>query len=246
MDKYQEVYFKNLFPNQIAVLYSTDLSKIYQSLKIEKNTLSLLQDEDINIEKYILLFDLGKYINNVIISFSNDKKNWSEIEVKNFKRNDSKFIAKALPIDFKDPIKFIKIADKNEFIEPVIFNLVYVEADKEKYYAKIAQAKKDKMLKTAQISHATGADLVNIYFQPCCDEYAKTTIILYNKDQQLMAKYKVEEDVFFKSISGLAYGTYYYELIQYDTNGIDLIKTNKIAFTIKAASNGSKPIVCNH
>ena len=102
--------------------------------------------------------------------------------------------------------------------------------------------KKDSLLKAAKISHSTGNDLVNIYFQPCCDEYERTEITLY-KDGQMLAKYKVDDDVFFKAITGLAYGTYEYVVKQFGANNKLLLETNKIKFTLSRPNYGGKPVV---
>lgn len=88
---------------------------------------------------------------------------------------------------------------------------------------------KAELLKVANIKVSTGADLVNIYFQPCCDSYARTEITLY-KDNMMLAKYKVGEDVFFKSINGLAYGKYEFILKQFDDKGNIILESDKISF----------------
>ncbi len=93
------------------------------------------------------------------------------------------------------------------------------------------------------VSHSTGNDLVNIYFQPCCDEYERTEITLY-KDNQMLTKYKVDDGVFFKSISGLAYGNYEYIVKQFGKNDKLLLETGKIRFSISRPNYGGKPIIC--
>ena len=98
------------------------------------------------------------------------------------------------------------------------------------------------MFKTANIKVSTGADLVNIYFQPCCDSYARTEITLY-KDNMMLAKYKVDEETFFKSIGGLAFGKYEFVLKQLDKVNNIILETQKTAFSISAPNYGGKPTV---
>ena len=86
-------------------------------------------------------------------------------------------------------------------------------------------------MKKANIKVSTGADLVNIYFQPCSDDYLRTEIVLY-KDGLMLAKYKVDEETFFKSISGLAYGKYEFILKQFDDKGNIILETDKISFSL--------------
>ena len=124
-----------------------------------------------------------------------------------------------------------------------IITINYQEADKEKYYAKKEQERKDNLFKTANIKVSTGADLVNIYFQPCCDSYARTEITLY-KDNMMLAKYKVDEETFFKSISGLAYGKYEFILKQFDDKGNIILETDKISFSLSRPNYGGKPTIC--
>lgn len=105
------------------------------------------------------------------------------------------------------------------------------------------------MLTTAAIKVSTGADLVNIYFQPCCDEYDHTEIKLFvPKDYtkvggpyglvekpsswSLIKKYSVPIEDFYKSINGLAYGEYSFRLKQLDNNNNVLLETNHISFRI--------------
>lgn len=95
------------------------------------------------------------------------------------------------------------------------------------------QERKDNLFKMANIKVSTGVDLVNIYFQPCCDEYKYTEIALY-KENMLLAKYKVDEETFFKSIGGLAFGTYEFILKQFDKKNNIILETDKISFSISA------------
>lgn len=146
------------------------------------------------------------------------------------------------PISFEDEIDGVRIVFKGNLADALIIPVIYKKADKEKYYAKKVEDDRKAIIARAQVKHATGADLVNIYFQPCSDNYFSTTIILY-QGNMLMAKYKVDPEVFYKSISGLAYGDYYYEIIQYDKGERELMRTDKIRFTISRPNYGGKPTV---
>lgn len=59
----------------------------------------------------------------------------------------------------------------------------------------------------------------------------------------MLAKYKVEEGVFFKSIGGLAYGTYEYIVKQFDKDNKLLIETDRIKFSISRPNYGGKPTI---
>lgn len=147
-----------------------------------------------------------------------------------------------IQLDFENEVDNIIIKFKLDLADPLVIPVEYIKADEEKYYAKQAQQKKDNLLKTANIKHSTGNDLVNIYFQPCCEEYERTEITLF-KDNQLLAKYKVDDGVFFKSIGGLAYGTYEYVVKQFGKDDKLLLETDKIKFSISAPYRGGRNIV---
>ena len=111
------------------------------------------------------------------------------------------------------------------------------------------QEYKDNLLKTADIKVSTGADLVNIYFQPCCDKYEYTEIQLYIPKEfvtvgesygpvqnpstwSMIKKTKVDPEEFYKSINGLANGKYSFILKQYDKDNAIILETGYIEFTI--------------
>ena len=196
----------------------------------ETDTFILQQEEDIHSTKYTF----GIYDNSLITKcFSLKNNKWQELE----KSQPNLF---SCVLDFDDRVEKIKICFKDDMADDYVFSIVYQEADKEAYYAKQEQQKKDSLLKAAKISHSTGNDLVNIYFQPCCDEYERTEITLY-KDSQMLAKYKVDDGVFFKAITGLAYGTYEYVVKQFGANNKLLLETNKIKFTLSRPNYGGRP-----
>ena len=199
------------------------------------NSITIKQDEDINITQYILIL-YGKANRYDVLSKVSVYKNkqWKEIELthKGYR----------IIIDFNDRTEKIKLSFLNNLADDYILDIKYLEADKEKYYAKQAQQKKDSLLKTANIKVSTGADLVNIYFQPCCDDYVHTEITLY-KDNMMLAKYKVDEETFFKSINGLAYGKYEFILKQFDKDNNIILETDKISFSLVKPDYSGKPTI---
>jgi hypothetical protein len=243
MDKYQK-YILSKYGDSLARLFyracpieQEEQGSSIQYLFCDENTNSIIikQDEDINITRYILILH-GKANRYDVLSTVCVLKNqqWEQIPLspKGYK----------IIIDFNERIEKIKLSFVNNLADDYIITINYQEADKEKYYAKKEQERKDNLFKTANIKVSTGADLVNIYFQPCCDSYARTEIVLY-KDDIMLAKYKVDEETFFKSISGLAYGKYEFILKQFDDKGNIILETDKIAFSINAPHYGVTPRV---
>ena len=110
------------------------------------------------------------------------------------------------------------------------------------YNTKLARELNEELLKIANINVSTGADFVNIYFQPCFDDYVHTEITLY-KDNMMLAKYKVDEETFFKSINGLAYGKYEFILKQFDKDNNIILETDKISFSLVKPDYSGKPTI---
>lgn len=243
MDKYQKFLlnkygesFYNLFYRACPVEQEEQGSSIQYLFSDEKtNSITIKQDEDINITQYILIL-YGKANRYDVLSKVSVYKNkqWEEIELS---RKGYRII-----IDFNDRTEKIKLSFVNNLADDYILDIKYLEADKEKYCAKQAQHKKDSLLKTANVKYSTGADLVNIYFQPCCDDYVHTEITLY-KDNMMLAKYKVDEEIFFKSINGLAYGKYEFILKQFDKDNNIILETDKISFSLVKPNYSGKPTI---
>ena len=240
MDKYQKYLLDKYGDSLLNVVFVRPIQEDkrnetrYIFCDEKSNSLIIEQDEDINKTQYYLLVPscANRYeiISNVFVYKNNEWKE-CEIEQKVFKTI----------IDFNDRVEKIKITFVNGLADELIIPLAYKEANVEKYYAKKEQEKKEDLLKKANVKVSTGADLVNIYFQPCSEDYAHTEIILY-KDSMMLAKYKVEEDVFFKSINGLAYGKYSFILKQYDKDNAIILETGHIEFTISTPNtHGVRP-----
>ena len=251
MDKYQK-YILGKFGNNLTYMFyrACPIEQEEQGSSIQylfsdetANSITIKQDEDINKTIYVLVLmgggssDRYELLSNVSI-YKNGT--WEKIE-KIYYKNKIKQAYRVV-IDFNDRIEKIKLSFVNNLADDYIISVYYQEADKEKYYAKKEQERKDNLFATANIKVSTGVDLVNIYFQPCCDEYARTEIALY-KENMLLAKYKVDEETFFKSIGGLAYGKYEFTLKQFDKEDNTILETEKISFSISAPNYGGKPTV---
>jgi len=225
MDKYQK-YLMELSHSYISYILKEKEKNCFNDGKI-----TIKQDEDITITKYQLHIS-SKAIESVfaINSGKEEKLNESIDPIYSSpKSGEQKRFS--IELDFEKRIESIKIVFVDNLADDLIIPVVYAEANKEQYYAKKEKERKDSLLKKADIKVSTGADLVNIYFQPCLEDYLRTEIILY-KDGMMLAKYKVDEEVFFKSINGLAYGKYEFVLKQFNTRNETILETDKISFQI--------------
>lgn len=224
----------------------------------------LTQNDDISISDYVLDI-VNESIESVFAIKDSERKEFSkkvdDTSTSTFFRDEPKekfFIA----IDFENKFDGIEIVFKNNLADNLFLPIEYVLADKEKYYAKKEQERKDNLLKTASIKVSTGADLVNIYFQPCASTYSKAVVELYTAtgkfEQQhipshcitfinetapakllggtinmMIGRFEVEQGMFFKSVAGLAHGVYAIKLIQFDENNNELLNSDEFFFVIR-------------
>ena len=222
------------------------------AFSLENDTYTVTQNEDITKTQYILT------INAVII----DEKNlnpFSEIDV--FIKNKWEKVTCSeneyrIILDFNCPTEKIKFIFNDNLADDYILTIKYKAADKEKYYAKIAEEKEEALKAAAQIKVSAGSNLVNIYFQPCCNEYDHTEIQLYIPKEyvtvggpygpiekpstwSMIKKCKILPEEFYLSIGGLAYGEYAFILKQYDSNNNIIFETDYTTFRIHKPSTPS-------
>ena len=217
MNKYQKYFLKEDAYIDCFALGSDINCSLDRTL--ENGVVRIKQNEDISIKEYTLA---SRYPFDYLCE--NEWRKSSKMENRVWQ------IAK---FDWAVPIEKVRFLVDNEFVEALEINIEYEFADVEVYDKKQEQKRKNDLIEKASIKHSTGADLVNIYFQPCSSDYIRTEIALY-RDGLMLSKYKVDEESFFKSIGGLAYGTYSFIVKQFDRNDNLLLETEHIEFTLKS------------
>ena len=217
MNKYQKYFLKEDAYIDCFALGSDINCSLDRTL--ENGVVRIKQNEDISIKEYTLA---SRYPFDYLCE--NEWRKSSKMENRVWQ------IAK---FDWAVPIEKVRFLVDNEFVEALEINIEYEFADVEAYNKKQEQKRKNDLIENASIKHSTGADLVNIYFQPCSSDYIRTEIALY-RDGLMLSKYKVDEESFFKSIGGLAYGTYSFIVKQFDKSDNLLLETEHIEFTVKA------------
>lgn len=232
--------------------------KKYLEFDKANDMLIINQYDDITITKYALVLgkEVVKALNKLYVLKNGE---WTEISIANISTKNSfghmfgfdNPQGYIVPIDFDDKADKLKITFVNNIADDYIIELKFVEADKDLYYQKQEADRKVNMLQSAQIKHSTGTDLINIYFQPCCSDYEYTEIYLFIPQDyvtvggphgpvkkpsswQLFKKCKIPSEDFYKSINGLAFGTYAYVVKQYDKKDNLLMQTEYIEFTLNA------------
>ena len=217
MNKYQKYFLKEDAYIDCFALGSDINCSLDRTL--ENGVVRIKQNEDISIKEYTLA---SRYPFDYLCE--NEWRKSSKMENRVWQ------IAK---FDWSVPIEKVRFLVDNEFVEALEINIEYEFSDVEAYNKKQEQKRKNDLIEKASIKHSTGADLVNIYFQPCSSDYIRTEIAFY-RDGLMLSKYKVDEESFFKSIGGLAYGTYSFIVKQFDKSDNLLLETEHIEFTVKA------------
>lgn len=203
------------------------------------------QDENYNITKYYVVFQPT-----VVKVIAGGKEfNLQSID-------DLSHQLVIVPVDFNNQIAEMEL-HFNGVIDPIKIPVEYKAVDKNIFDSKLENERQSNLAAKANIKVSTGDDLVNIYFQPCNDSYEKTVIELYlavgkypppprviaigrthrpvllsATPGQIIGKFKVEDGMMFKSITGLAKGAYGFKLSQYDGKGNLLFTTDYQYFQI--------------
>lgn len=233
MNKYQEFAIKS------AVRFDyerSDKNVSLSSFEWNYKTVTVVQNENYNIRKYniYLLTAVAEKVEYILTG--------QTYIVKDLEKN--KYL---IELDYDNRIEKIKIHFSNDVVDPVEIPIIYVEADVEKYDEKVMAEHKKALEEKAKVKVTTGDSIINVTFQPVHDSFAYSKVELYavsgSSDYQLMAKYKTAEDVYFHSISGLAYGAYAIVLVEYDVNNKELYKSDFVKVTLNKPNYSDKPTV---
>ena len=242
MDKYQRVVLENNKKDSFYYCVSVKNGGGAPNTDFNYSTdvFTLTQDEDIFSTKYTFVLRANTNIETCSFYVNGE---WHSA--------NQKGTSFCIELDFENRVEKVKLTFADNIVDDYIFSIQYVEADKDLYYQKQEAERKANMLQSAQIKHSTGTDLINIYFQPCCSDYEYTEILLYIPQDhvtvggpygpvkkpsswQMFKKCKVPAEDFYKSITGLAYGTYAYVIKQFDKKDTLLLETEYIEFSLKA------------
>ena len=244
MNKYQKAVLENEKGKSFFSCSSKKSGALLNAgFDYDADCYKLLQEEDIFSTQYEFAINATPNIESC--AFLSGGK-WQDAHIRG-----SNFL---VVLDFEHRIEKIKLVFADNIVDDYVFSVQYIEADRELYYQKQEATLKKNRLDSAQIKHATGADLINIYFQPCCSEYDSTEILLFiPKDFErvggprgpidkpvswtLIKKCNIPKEDFYKAITDLAPGTYSFIIKQYGKNGDLLMETEHIEFQIKASKH---------
>lgn len=243
MNKYQYYILNDLFN---FILWHEESS---ESIRAEINDVSLIlkQFDDVTITCYSLIIEVKDTdcLDSLLIEYYlNDV--WHPVKL--YKGNMLK-----TSIDFNNQIKKLRISSPKNIFDEFELDINYVFADKDLYYEKKKLAEEAAMIaRQKEINqlinpeHKTGTDLVNIFWNLVSDKIHTVKINLYsniNGKERLVESFN-ESTVTFKSVKGLAFGEYFYEIIEYDASMNEIARSEKNKFTLCRPYYG-KPVVSN-
>ena len=251
MDKYQKVLLET---EKTSVFFTCTSKKnslvLNGGFNYDEDVYTLTQEEDIFSTKYEFVVKTNPNVETCTFLVNGE---WQSAS-----RKGSAF---SVELDFENRVEKVKLTFADNIVDDYTFSIQYVEADKDFYYQKQAETRRNTYIEAAQIKHSTGADLVNIYFQPCCANCGKTEIELWiakgkyaphhgmcvtfytpqltgGEPEQMIAKFSMEEGFLFKAINGLANGVYAYRLRQFSKNDEMLFESDFQFFEIRPQGAG--------
>lgn len=198
--------------------------------KLQEDCLTVAHQEN---QKNACLVPLLKGVEKIIVYYKNETK-----EFDTYKSIFKNIDICTIDFCFENPIIKLEIHFNYDICAPLIINV------KTELFKKSVVDERKVFLEKLNISHSCGSDLVNIKFQNCSEKVVLTKISLFDDKKQLMGTFKVDTDMFYKSITSLAYGKYFYKVEQLDEENKLIVETDFIAFSISAPYYG-KPLVCN-
>lgn len=235
-DKFYNAFIdKQISIRQFNAMLTDCNSKTYREDVNVNEFIEVKQLPDIKIYKYFLFL----YNKNFEKIYYSDNKEVKELLFK----SEENLTCFGIQLNFNKPIENIKIFFNFNIADPITIPIHFVKADENGYYKNIEKERHISLLNKLNISHSCGQDLITIKFQNCNDDVCNTKITLYDDKKQIMGVFKVDEGMFYKSITSLAYGKYFYTLSQYDKNDNLIVESSCIDFIIKPPNYSSKGIV---
>ena len=230
-------YTKEKIENVTDLSYLGKLGKFWKFiegvtyLKLDNDTLIINQQKD---QKEVCLVPLLKGVEKIVVSYKNGIKTF-ETQKSIFKNVD----VCVIDFDFENSINKLELHFNFDVVEPLVINIVT------KIFEPVQVDNKEELLKQLKFSHSCGQDLITIKFQNCNDDVCITKITLYDDNKQIMGVFKVDGGMFYKSITNLAYGKYYYKLSQYDKDNNLIVESDFVEFKIMPPyyGNGKMQVV---
>jgi hypothetical protein len=208
-------------------------SKYKTAVLIQDNKMTVIQPKDVK-EGILTFVNFG--IESIEVNYKSGKQ-IIKLEKSIFKQ----YMVGNIKVKFNNPFDHIILNFNNNIADPL-----NVKVDFKLYVEPVKEVKEE--LKDINATHRTGEDLVNVYFQKVSDKINRVEVELFivdNKNEsQLIGTYRVQDNVSFMSITGLAFGGYSYRVVQY-VGSREVASSKKESFYLSRPNYGGKPTVIN-
>jgi hypothetical protein len=152
-----------------------------------------------------------------------------------------------IDLDFNSRVEKIKFVFKKDLADDFELNIEYKESDKSIFDKETEEKRIADLVQKMSVRTTTGDDLINVMFAVVSEDVKKTEVDLYSLDNQKnrspMGKFPVEEGMMFKSITGLAYGTYSIQVIQFDSANNIIVQSGFYDVVLRRPNYGGKPTI---
>jgi len=230
MDQYTE-YALSLVAYNVykeSVINENRLSKIIGI----KGPITIQQAEDYTIDKYMLLF-----VSEGLKSITFEGKVYTP---ELYPDIDAKMPLIIFPISYAKKTNSLMMEFDGGILDPIKVEIQYIDTDKSIYDGK-KQAELNAKIEPRILC---GIDLINLYWNDATPDVVATAINVYgvfgyktvnfkNEPIKRLAMSFKEVESHFKSITGLAFGEYYLEIIQYNKDN-RLIATTAVQIQIRS------------
>lgn len=246
MNKYEEALLKKVCNKCVVSIQNLDdkaHNNYTMSINFDEGNFVLNQNENVTLTKYQLLFGFpnenpieelsysikGKKYNAILVDQKNSNTLYFPEIYEKCKGQGKLYI---VDVDFENKTDYIEFKFINNLVDPIKVDIKYIDANKEKYFQKVEKERVQGLLNKLSLNCKVGDSLVNFFWQNVSDEVAKTRIELFLDNKQLIMREDLAPGMMFKSIQGLAYGTYYYKVTQLNSKDEIIVSTEMLVFRI--------------
>lgn len=246
MNKYQlqALNFLGIDPENLGKTISLKTGRATKGLHVVDDSIIVFDDRDITSKKYVLRLFVGMYVK--VELYLNGK--WVKYENANYEIQENgkntNFNGVVAEIDLDKRPDKLKLIIPNAACDDIVLNIKYDVISEEDYWK--IQNSPETLRRNMAVTYRTGDNLVNIYWK-----HAKENVVVLVRIDlymgtpdscQLMGKYKVSDEIFFKAIDGLAYGKYCFKVLQFDKDNNEIASTDFIEFSLnKPSQNNGSP-----
>lgn len=229
--------------DKFGMVYSKKHGVVTADLSIsEEGTLQIKDDRDYFSREYTMYLRVGEIFDAEVRI---DGK-WSKLVSGSFQDpKGQSFTGVVLDFTLDHRPDCLRLSLSNGIIDPIEFKLEYNLITKEEYEE--IQNSPEVLRKKMDVTYRTGATLINIFWKLAKEgavEKVKVALFARNKNEiRLMANFMLPNDIFYKSIDGLAPGDYAFEVIQLDKQGREIVSSGQVLFSISVSSPNHRNVV---